>query len=49
MTRDPDFLADARNGKFEIRPVSGKAIDQILDQVFQLPEDVIKKAASMLK
>lgn len=39
--RDPVFLADAEQTKLEINPVSGEAIDALLQMVYRTPEDIV--------
>ncbi len=46
---DPELLADAKKGGYEIRPVRGEAIEKLVAQIYQLPKAVIERAAVLLK
>ena len=45
---DPDFLAEARNEKLEINAVSGDKIEALVQDIYQTPPDIAKRAAAML-
>ena len=49
MVVDPEFLADAEKGNFEIRPVSGIEIDHIIDQVYHIAPEVARRTADLLQ
>ena len=42
--KDPEFLAETAKTKVDVNPVSGKAIDDLLAEVYATPKDVVKKA-----
>jgi hypothetical protein len=42
--KDPDFLADAEKAKIEINPVSGKAIDALMAELYQSSPEVLAEA-----
>jgi len=42
--KDPDFLRDAANGKIEINPVSGAAIDALIAELYASPPDIVAEA-----
>jgi tripartite-type tricarboxylate transporter receptor subunit TctC len=46
--KDPEFLAEAARTKIDVNPVSGKAIDELLAEVYAMPKDVQKKAADAI-
>ncbi len=46
--RDPEFLADAARMKLEINPVSGEAVQGIVQEVYQTPKSVTAKVAEMI-
>jgi tripartite-type tricarboxylate transporter receptor subunit TctC len=45
----PDFLADAERGKFEINPVPGERIQQLVAELYKTPPELTKRLADMLK
>ena len=47
--KDPDFLADAKLQKAEIDPVSGEAINVLLDRVYAAPPDVVARIRGLIK
>ncbi len=47
--KDPDFLADAKLQKAEIDPVSGEAINALLDRVYAAPPDVVARIRELIK
>ena len=42
--KDPGFLAEAARTRIDVNPVSGKAIDELLAEVYATPKDVVRKA-----
>jgi tripartite-type tricarboxylate transporter receptor subunit TctC len=46
---DPEFLADAERGKFEINPVPGERIQQLVAELYKTPPELTKRLADMLK
>ncbi|MFZ1921321.1 MAG: tripartite tricarboxylate transporter substrate-binding protein [Xanthobacteraceae bacterium] len=46
--KDKAFLADAEKRKFEINPVDGQQIQALVQEVYQTPAAVTKKAAAIL-
>lgn len=46
---DPEFLADASKGGYEIRPVKGADIEKLVTQIYQLPKSIADSAAQMMK
>jgi tripartite-type tricarboxylate transporter receptor subunit TctC len=45
---DKDFLADAERTKVEIVPVDGARVEQLMKEVYETPEPIVKKAAAIL-
>ena len=46
---DPEFLADAERGKFEINPVPGERIQQLVAELYKTPRELTKRLADMLR
>ena len=46
---DKDFLADAEKSQFEITPVSGERVQQLVSDIYQTPADIARKAAATLQ
>jgi tripartite-type tricarboxylate transporter receptor subunit TctC len=46
--KDPAFLAEAKKLDIDVRPVSGKAIDELLAELYATPKAVIAKAAAAI-
>ena len=46
---DKDFLADAEKSQFEITPVSGERVQQLVSEIYQTPADIARKAAATLQ
>jgi tripartite-type tricarboxylate transporter receptor subunit TctC len=46
---DQEFLAEAEKGKFEIRPVSGEAIEKLVNDVLKTPPELAAKAGALMK
>lgn len=47
--KDPEFLADAKKTKLEINPVSGKAVDALIQSVYQTPKNVVTMTREAIK
>jgi hypothetical protein len=47
--QDKDFLAEAERMKLEINPVSGDAVQRIVQEVYQTPKSVTSKVAEMVR
>ena len=45
--RDPEFLAEADRPKLEITPVPAERIDALLQEMYAMPPDIVKKAAAL--
>jgi tripartite-type tricarboxylate transporter receptor subunit TctC len=46
--KDPEFLADAKKLSIDVNPVSGKALDDLLTELYATPKDVVKKAGEAI-
>jgi hypothetical protein len=46
---DKDFLADAAKAKFEIRPVSGPAIQTLVREIYSTPAPIVRKTMELLQ
>ena len=45
MVKDPEFLAEAKKLHMDVNPLSAKAVDDILAEVYATPKAVLEKAA----
>ncbi|HEY7663806.1 MAG TPA: hypothetical protein VH934_11855 [Xanthobacteraceae bacterium] len=45
---DREFMAEARKAKLEINPVSGEAVQKIVQEVYETPKSVADKVADMV-
>jgi tripartite-type tricarboxylate transporter receptor subunit TctC len=46
--KDPEYLADAAKLKIDVNPVTGKAIDTLLAELYATPKDVVKQASEAI-
>jgi tripartite-type tricarboxylate transporter receptor subunit TctC len=46
---DPDFLADAQRQDLEVRPVSGREADALINEIYASPPAVVKLAIDAMK
>jgi tripartite-type tricarboxylate transporter receptor subunit TctC len=46
--KDKEFLTEADTAQLEINPVTGPAIEKLLQEVYQTPADIAAKAAAVL-
>jgi tripartite-type tricarboxylate transporter receptor subunit TctC len=46
---DPDFLADAQRQDLEVRPVSGREADALINEIYASPPAVVKLAIDVMK
>jgi tripartite-type tricarboxylate transporter receptor subunit TctC len=46
---DKDFLADAEKAQLEITPVSGDKVQALVQEIYQTPPEIAKKAAALLQ
>jgi tripartite-type tricarboxylate transporter receptor subunit TctC len=47
--QDKDFLADAEKAKLEITPVSGDAVQKLINETAQTPKEVAAKIAEYIR
>jgi hypothetical protein len=47
--RDRDFLADAGKGNFEVRPVTGEAIQALVEDIYATAPAIVQKTARLLQ
>ena len=45
---DPDFIAEAKQRGLEVNPVTGAAIDALLDELYQTPPDIVAEARATI-
>jgi len=43
--KDPAFLAEAERSMFEVSPISGEEMEQILRRTYATPKALVQKAA----
>jgi tripartite-type tricarboxylate transporter receptor subunit TctC len=48
MTKDPEFLADARKGNLDVNPYTGAQVQKIVEQLYASPADIVKEAAQVI-
>ena len=46
--KDPEFLADAQKLNIDVNPVSAKALNDLLAELYATPKDVIQKASQAI-
>ena len=46
--KDPDYLAEAKKLDFDVNPVSAKALEDLLAELYATPKDVLKKAGDAI-
>jgi tripartite-type tricarboxylate transporter receptor subunit TctC len=46
--KDPEFLAEARKMNIDVRPVSAKAINELLAELYASPKEVLARAAAAI-
>jgi tripartite-type tricarboxylate transporter receptor subunit TctC len=46
---DPEFLADAAKGGFDLSPISGKRVSSLVNTAYDTPEDVIKQVVDAIR
>jgi tripartite-type tricarboxylate transporter receptor subunit TctC len=46
--RDPDLLAEARKAQLEITPVSGQAVQALVEEAYDTPKALAKRTADLL-
>jgi tripartite-type tricarboxylate transporter receptor subunit TctC len=47
--KDPEFLAEAEKAGLEITPVPGEKIQELVQEVYDTPPEIAKKAAAIVK
>jgi tripartite-type tricarboxylate transporter receptor subunit TctC len=47
--QDPEFLADAKNGKLDIHPMAGAEMEAFLRELYALPPSLVEKAAQAIR
>jgi tripartite-type tricarboxylate transporter receptor subunit TctC len=45
---DPEFLEDARRMGLEVNPVSGRAVEALIDELYSTPDDVVAKTRRII-
>ena len=47
--KDPKFLEDARNGNFDIEPVSGEDLQKLVTDVVATPPQIAERARKIIE
>jgi hypothetical protein len=47
--KDPEFLAEAAKLKLGIDPVSGEALQKIVEEIYNTPDAIVQRARAALK
>jgi len=47
--KDPQFLAQAKQQRLEIEPVTGEEVERMIHDAYRLPPDVVKAAAAAMR
>jgi hypothetical protein len=47
--KDPEFIAEARKGNFELDPVSGEELEKIVHGLFKADPAIVNKLRDLLK
>jgi tripartite-type tricarboxylate transporter receptor subunit TctC len=47
--KDPAFLAEAEKAQLEITPIAGDAVQKLVEEIYQTPPAIVKKAADILR
>jgi hypothetical protein len=47
--KDPEFLAEAEKAKLEVTPVSGEAVQKIVEEAYKTDPAIAKKTEALLK
>ena len=45
--KDPEFLADAKKQRFEIQPITGAEIDDLIAGMYATPKPIIDKVIAL--
>ena len=46
--KDPQYLAEAQKTNIDVNPVNGKALDELLAELYATPKDVVKMASEAI-
>jgi tripartite-type tricarboxylate transporter receptor subunit TctC len=46
--RDPEFLEDAKKIQIDVNPISGTAVEKLIDDLYRTPEGVVAKLRTIL-
>ena len=46
--KDPEFLAEAKQRKMDVNPVSGAEIEKLVAELYQTPQDVVAEAKAAI-
>jgi hypothetical protein len=46
--RDPEFLEDAKKIQIDVNPISGAAVEKLIDDLYRTPEGVVAKLRTIL-
>jgi tripartite-type tricarboxylate transporter receptor subunit TctC len=46
--RNPEFLAEAKTRKLDVNPMSGQAVERLIDDIYRTPAAVVTQARSVI-
>lgn len=49
MTEDPEFLADARQLRFDVEPISGEQVQQLIEEYMKTPRPIVDKLTELIE
>jgi len=49
MTRDKEFLDDARRANFELSPINGAEVRGVIEKMHDTPSDIVKRYVSIVR
>jgi tripartite-type tricarboxylate transporter receptor subunit TctC len=47
--KDPEFISDVRRNKFELEPVSGAELAELIGKIYATPKPIIEKVSNLIK
>ena len=47
--KDPDFVAEVKRSKLQLKPVSGEQLGALVNQIYATPKDIIEQVGKLIK
>lgn len=47
--KDPEFAAEVKRNKFDLEPVSGTELTELIDKIYATPKPIIEKVSNLIK